>query len=72
MEISGDVEKMYSNVECASSKQNKRRVIVWGKMENPILSVNLNHIFIYLTLTKLLSLFSSSTIYSILNIYYLH
>ena len=26
---------MYTNVKCASSKKNKRRVIVWGKIENP-------------------------------------
>ena len=63
---------MYSNVECPSSKKNKIRVIVWGKIENPRVSVNLNHIFIYLILTKLLSLFYSLTIYSILNTYYLH
>ena len=63
---------MYNNVECASSKQNKRRVIVWGKMENPRLSVHLNHTFICLILTKLLSLVSNLTIYSILNTYYLH
>ena len=57
---------------CLFFKQNKRRVIVWGKMENPRVTVNLNHIFIYLILTKLLSIFSSLTIYSILNTYNPH
>ena len=38
--FSGNVEKMYSNVECASSKKNKRRVIVCGKMKNPTLIVS--------------------------------
>ena len=61
---------MYNNVECSSSKEKKRRVIVWGKMENPRPSVNLNHIFIYLILTTLLSLYSTLTIYSNLNTYY--
>ena len=34
--------------------------------------ITMNHIFIYLIFTKLLSLFSSLTIYLILNTYYIH
>ena len=55
---------MYSKVECASSNQNKIRVIVCGKMENPTLIVSKPYFHLFNPYKIIVSIFQFNNLFN--------